>query len=199
MKISNAKDVLMTQNAEWTRVMSEENDKQSLIRYGMTLLVIAYALVFLLTLVSPTGMGGFVGISTTYLITMVIVEFVIAIASLYFIPMILAAIAPSFGGKNDALNALKLFVFAGTASWVGMAFSKIPYLGVLIMIAGAVYAIFLFWSHVAEAMSIPAEKKVGYVVVSVLVLAVIYIVIGAIGGIIANMVSPVSVFHGSMY
>ena len=199
MKLSNAKDVLLTQNAEWTRVMSEENDKQSLIRYGMTLLVIAYALVFVLSLVFTSGMGGFVAFSTTYVITMVIVEFAIGIASLYFIPMILAAIAPSFGGKNDALNALKLFVFAGTASWVGMAFSKIPFLGVLIAIAGAVYAIFLFWSHVDEAMSIPADKKVGYVVVCVLVLAVIYIVIGAVGGIIANMVSPVSVFHGSLY
>jgi Yip1 domain len=199
MKLSNAKDVLMSQNAEWTRVMSEENDKQSLIRYGMTLLVIAYALVFVLSLISPSGMGGFVAFSTTYVIAMVVVEFVIGIASLYFIPIILAALAPSFGGKNDSLNALKLFVFAGTASWIGMAFSKIPYLGVLIMIAGAVYAIFLFWSHVAEAMSIPANKKVGYVVVSVLVLAVIYIVIGAIGGIIANIVSPVSVFHGNLY
>jgi Yip1 domain len=179
--------------------MSDENDKQSLIRYGMTLLIIAYALVFVLSLIFTSGMGGFVAFSTTYVIAMVVVELVIGIASLYFIPMILAAIAPSFGGKNDSLNALKLFVFAGTASWTGLALSKIPYLGVLIMLAGAVYAIYLFWLHVDEAMSVPADKKVGYVVVSVLVLAVIYIVIGAIGGIIANMVSPVSVFHGSMY
>ncbi len=198
MKISNAKEIVLHHEAEWTRIMSEENDKQSLIRYGMTLLVIAYALVFVFSLISPSGMGGFVAFSTTYMITMVIVEFVIAIASLYFIPMILAALAPSFGGKNDGLNALKLFVFAGTPSWLGMALSKIPFIGWLPMIAGAVYAIFLFWSHVAEAMSVPAEKKVGYVVVSVLVLAVIYIVIGAIGGFIANMVSPIS-YHGSMY
>jgi hypothetical protein len=198
MKLSNAKEIVLHHEAEWTRIMSEENDKQSLIRYGMTLLVIAYALVFVFSLISPSGMGGFIAFSTTYMITMVIVEFVIGIASLYFIPMILAALAPSFGGKNDALNALKLFVFAGTPSWLGMALSKIPYIGWLPMIAGAVYAIFLFWSHVAEAMSVPAEKKVGYVVVSVLVLAVIYIVIGAIGGFIANMVSPIS-YHGSMY
>jgi Yip1 domain len=199
MKLSNAKDVLMSENAEWTRVMAVENDKQSLLRYGMVLITIAYVLIFLFSLMSPSGMGGFVAFSTTYVIAMVVVEFVIGIASLYFIPMILAALAPSFGGKNDSMNALKLFVFAGTPSWIGMALSKIPYLGVLIMIAGAVYAIYLFWQHVAEAMSIPADKKVGYVVVSILVLAVIYIVIGAIGGVIANMVAPVSVFHVGGY
>jgi hypothetical protein len=73
--------------------------------------------------------------------------------------------------------------------------SRIPVLGWLVALAGAIYAIYLFWQHVAEAMSIPAEKKVGYVIVSVVVLAVIFFVIGAIGTGIAAMVSPVSVFH----
>ncbi len=195
MKISNAKDVLLTQNAEWTRIMSEENDKQSLLRYGMMLIAIVYAILFAFSLLFTMNMAFIGGISTTYIITMVVVQFALGIASLYFIPMILAAIAPSFGGKNDSLNALKLFVFTATPSWIGTAFSRIPILGWLIALAGGVYAIFLFWSHVDEAMSIPADKKVGYVIVSVLVLAVIYIVIGAIGGGVAAMVSPVSVFH----
>ncbi len=199
MKLSNAKDVLMTQNAEWTRVMSDENDKQSLIRYGMVLITIAYAIVFVLSLVFTSGMGGFVAFSTTYVITMVVVQFVLGILSLYFIPMILAALAPSFGGKNDSLNALKLFVFAETPAWISTAVSRIPILGWLIAIAGAIYAIYLFWNHVDEAMSIPADKKVGYVIVSVVVLAVIFFVIGAIGTGIAAMVSPVSVFHVGGY
>jgi Yip1-like protein len=195
MKLSNAKEVILHENAEWTRVMLEENNKQSLIRYGMVLILIAYALTFLLSLLFTMNVGYIGAFSTTYLITMVVVEFALGIASLYFIPAILAAIAPSFGGKNDSLNALKLFVFAATPSWIGTAVSRIPVLGMLIAIAGAVFAIYLFWQHVAEAMSIPADKKVGYVIVSVVVLAVIFFVIGAIGAAIAAMVSPVSVFH----
>ncbi len=195
MKISNAKDVLLSQNAEWTRVMSEENDKQSLLRYGMVLITIAYALLFVLSLLFSSGMGGFVAFSTTYIITTVVIQFALGIASLYFIPTILAALAPSFGGKNDSLNALKLFVFAATPSWIGMALSRVPILGILAAIAGGIFAIYLFWQHVAEAMTIPADKKVGYVIVSVVVLAVIFFVIGAIGAGIAAMVSPVSVYH----
>jgi hypothetical protein len=195
MKISNAKDILLSQNAEWTRIMSEENDKSSLMRYGMMLITVAYAIMFVLSLLFTSGMGMLVSFSATYMITMVIVQFVLAIVSLYVIPMILGAIAPSFGGKNDSLNALKLFVFVATPSWIGTAVSRLPFLGWLIALAGGVYAIYLFWLHVSEAMSIPEDKKVGYVVVSVLVLAVIFFVIGAIGTGVAAMVSPVSVFH----
>ena len=195
MKISSAKDVLMSPNAEWTRIMFEENDKQSLLRYGMTLIAIAYAILFLLSLLFTMNVGFIGAFSSTYMITMVVVQFILGIASLYFIPAILAAIAPSFGGKNDSLGALKLFVFAATPSWIGTALSRIPVLGWLVALAGAIYAIYLFWQHVSEAMSIPAEKKVGYVIVSVIVLAVIFFVIGAIGTGIAAMVSPVSVFH----
>jgi Yip1 domain len=195
MKLSNAKEIILHENAEWTRVMSEENNKQSLLRYGMVLILIAYALTFVFSLLFTMNVALIGAFSSTYLITMVLVEFVLGIASLYFIPAILGALAPSFGGKNDALNALKLFVFAATPSWIGKAVSGIPVLGTLITIAGGIFAIYLFWQHVDDAMSIPADKKVGYVIVSVVVLAIIFFVIGAIGAAIAAMVSPVSVFH----
>jgi hypothetical protein len=199
MNLANAKNVVLSQQSEWTRVMSEENDKSSLIRYGMTLIVITYAIMLVLSLVFNSGMGVFVSFSMTYVITMIVIQFVLAIASLYFIPMILAAIAPSFGGKNDALNALKLYVFVETPAWIGMAISRLPVIGWLVAIAAAIYAIYLFWLHVSEAMTVPEDKKIGYVIVSVIVLAVIYFVIGAIGAGIAAMVSPVSVFHGIHY
>ena len=195
MKISSAKDIILSENAEWTRIMSEENDKQSLLRYGMVLILIAYALMFVLSLLFTMNVALIGAFSTTYIITSVVIQFALGIASLYFIPAILAALAPSFGGKNDSMSALKLFVFAATPSWIGTAVSRIPVLGWLVALAGAIYAIYLFWQHVAEAMSIPAEKKVGYVIVSVVVLAVIFFVIGAIGAGIATMVSPVSVYH----
>ena len=196
MKISNAKEIILHHEAEWTRITTEENDKGSLMRYGMTMIVIAYALLFVFSLLWGMSAGVLGAFSTTYVITSVVIQFALAIASLYFIPMILAALAPSFGGTNSPLNALKLFVFAETPAWIGMAISRIPVLGILAIIAGAVFAIYLFWQHVADAMSIPAEKKVGYVIVSIVVLAVIYIVIGAIGGMIANMVSPISYHIG---
>ena len=196
MKISNATEVVLHHEAEWTRIMSEENDKQSLLRYGMTLLIIAYALMFVLTALFSMALSAMVPFSTMHAVTSVVIEFALSVASLYFVPQILASIAPSFGGRNDSMNALKLYVFAATPAWIGMSIAMIPVLGWLAALAGGIYAIYLFWSHFAVAMSIPEDKKVGFVVVAVIVLAVIHIVIHMIGGGIANIVAPYSFHYG---
>lgn len=195
MQISNAKEIVLHQNAEWTRMMTEETDRASLLRYGLTLMLIAYALLFVLTALFWMAIGSVIPFSALHAVMAVGVQCALSVASLYFVPQILATLAPSFGGKNDSLNALKLFVFAGTPAWLGTAIGIVPIVGWLLALAGAIFAIYLFWQHVAEAMSIPADKKIGYVVVGILILAVVSIVIGMIGNGIANAVAPYPVYH----
>ena len=179
--------------------MTSESERQSLLRYGMMLIFIAYALRFALTLVFAGIMSAFVPYGTLYIVSSLVIEFLLAIAALYFIPQILAALAPSFGGKNDSLNALKLYVFAATPGWLGMALAVIPILGWLAAIAGGLYSLYLFWLHFADALTIPADKKVGYVILSIVVIGVIYFVIGAIGGGIAMAIAPYSLYHVGPY
>ncbi len=195
MQLSNAKDILLHQNAEWSRMMKEESDRQSLLRYAITLILIAYALLFVLTALFWMAISAVIPFSVLHAITVVVVQCALTVASLYFVPSILGALAPSFGGKNDSLSALKLFVFAGTPAWIGTSIGIIPLFGWLLALAGAVFGIYLFWQHVAEAMSIPAEKKVGYVVVAIITLAVIQIVIGIAGNGLAKLVAPYPVYH----
>jgi hypothetical protein len=178
---------------------AEESQRQNLLRYGIMMLIVAYALLFVLTAVFSTVASLFVPFSAVHAVTSVVVQFALAIASLYFVPQILAAIAPSFGGQNDALNALKLYVFAMTPAWIGQTVGVIPLLGWLAALAGGIYAIYLFWQHISDALSVPADKKIGYVIVSVLVLVVVFFVIGAIGEGIAAIVSPYSVIHHGIY
>src|SRR5581483_3592701 len=181
MQISNAKEIVLHQNAEWSRVMAEESERQNLLRYGIMLLTAVYVVHFVLSLLFLNSISSLVTFSSTYVVSSILIQFALSIASLYITPAILAAIAPSFGGKNDGLAALKFYVFAATPAWLGTSVSAIPVLGWLAALAGGIFSIYLLWQHVSEAMSIPAEKKIGYVVVSILVLAAIYIVIGAVG------------------
>ena len=199
MQISNAIAIVTNQSAEWSRMKAEESQRQNLLRYGIMMLIFAYALRFVLTAIFASVASLLIPFSAMHAVTSVVVEFALAVASLYFVPQILAAIAPSFGGQNDALNALKLYVFAMTPAWIGQAVGVIPVLGWLAALAGGIYAVFLFWQHISDAMSIPTDKKIGYVIVSVLVLAVVYIIIGAVGEGIAMIVSPYSVFHHGIY
>jgi|GEM_PF-1940248 hypothetical protein len=200
MQLSNAKEIVLHQEAEWTRVMSDESERQNLLRYGMTLIFIAYTLRFLLSLLFSTLISAFVPYSTLYMVSSVIIEFALAMAALYFVPQILAALAPNFGGKNDSLNALKLYVFAATPAWLGMALVVIPVIGWLAAIAGGVYGIYLFWQHLPDALGVPADKKVGYVILAIVVVGAIQLVIGAIGGAIAMTIAPYSFYHvGTFY
>ena len=195
MQIMNSKSIVLTPEAEWTRIMSEESERQSLIRYGVTMTVIAYFLLFALSFLTSMMISTIVPFSAAHIVASVAVDFALSVASIYFVPQILAAIAPSFGGENNSLNALKLFVFASTPAWLGMAVSVIPIIGWLAALAGGLYAIYLFWKHFAEALRIPEDKKIGYLIVGILVLVVINVVIQAIGRSVANTVAPVSVFR----
>ena len=195
MQLTNAIAIVTDQNAEWNRMKTEESERQSLIRYGIMLLIIAYALLFVLTAIFSTVASFFIPFSATHAVTSVALQFALSLASLYFVPQILAGIAPSFGGKNDPLNALKLFVFAATPAWLGTAVAIVPFVGWLAALAGAVYAVYLFWKHFADALSIPEDKKVGYLIVSVIVLAVVHWVIRMIGEGIAGIVAPYSIVH----
>lgn len=195
MQISNSKNIVLSPEAEWTRIMTEETERQSLIRYGITMTIIAYALLFALTFLFSMAISTVIPFTAAHVMTSVIVQFALAVASIYVVPQILAAVAPSFGGENNGLNALKLYVFASTPAWLGTAVSVIPVIGWLAAIAGLIYAIYLFWKHFTQALSIPEDKKIGYLVVAILLLIVVNVVIGAIGSTVANMVSPVTAFR----
>jgi hypothetical protein len=195
MRVSNSKNIVLSPDSEWSRILTEETERQSLVRYGITMTIIAYFFLFLLTFAFSALVSTLVPFAATHVMVSVVIQFALAVASIYIVPQILASVAPTFGGENNGLNALKLYVFASTPAWLGTSVSVIPVIGWLAAIAGVVYAIYLFWKHFAEAMSIPEDKKIQYLAVAVVLLIVVNLVIGAIGTAIANVVAPVSVFR----
>jgi hypothetical protein len=190
MQISQAKSILLQQQSEWTKVLGETEERQSYINYGIILTVLAHIAMFIGSafISSALHFMGAYGYGAGYFAVYEGIELVLAIATLYIIPPVLAAIAPSFGGQNNSLNALKLFVFAMTPAWIGSMLGILPVIGWLGAIAGSIYAIILFWQHVDEAMSVPADKKVIYVIASIVCIGVIMWVISAVAmGIAAGM------------
>jgi len=167
--------------------MGETEERQNYINYAIVLTILSHAAMFIgnaFFLSRFTAFGVHFGVG--YYMVSGAIQLALAIASLYFIPQIMAAIAPSFGGENNSLNALKLYAFAMTPVWIGSILGIIPVVGWLGAIAGALYGVFLFWQHVTEAMQLPAEKKIGYVIVTFIAIVLIGVVIGAIGGGIAG-------------
>src|SRR5262245_33406126 len=105
MQISQAKAILFQHQSEWSRILGEENERQSYIQYGIMLTIIAHIATFIgnAFLASALSMGFGFGFGMSYWLTFEIIQVVLAIATLYSVPQILAALAPSFGGQNSSL------------------------------------------------------------------------------------------------
>jgi hypothetical protein len=111
-----------------------------------------------------------------------------AFVAVYVLGLIASKIAPSFGGKDDLAQGLKLVAYAYTAAWVAGIFSLIPALALLSLIGG-IYSLYLLYTGSSVMMGVPQERSVGYTAVVILVAIGVYIVIGIIVGAVIAAVS----------
>ena len=95
---------------------------------------------------------------------------------------IINALAPTFGGQKDSVQALKTAAYAVTAAWVGGVAQLIPWLGWLIMLAGAIYSVYLLYLGLPHTMKAPADKAAGYTAVTIIVAIVLGWILWAIVG-----------------
>ena len=109
-----------------------------------------------------------------------IVTYLLTLAGVYILALIIDALAPSFGGQKNPVQAFKVAAYSGTAAWLAGVFQLIPMLSVL-GLAG-LYSLYLMWKGLPKLMKTPPEKTLGYVVVVILVSAVVWIIIGAVTG-----------------
>ncbi len=188
MQIGTSIQIITQEATTWPRYMAEENERPPLIRYAIILILVANIAHALGSLIFNAGFA-FMGIGATpYLLTMYALKIGFEIIALLLIPKILAAIAPSFSGEKNEMNALKLYVYAMTPVWLGTVLMFIPFIGILGELAGAIYAIYLFWKHSSEAMAVPEDKKIGFVLVSALAIGAAFVVFAFITTAIVGMI-----------
>lgn len=122
----------------------------------------------------PFG-GGLVRMLLTYLLSLAIV---------YVMALIINALAPSFGGQKNLLQALKTVAYAWTASWVAGIGILLPWIGLLILLAGGIYGIYLLYLGLPHTMKCPADRAGGYTAVSVIIAIVLSWVVHLVLGVI---------------
>ena len=92
----------------------------------------------------------------------VIVSFGAACAGVYVVALIINALAPQFGAKDEFGQAFKLAAFFPTAGWVGSTFLVLPALWFLALI-GWLYSLYLLYVGLPKLMKPAAEKSMTYV------------------------------------
>jgi len=110
---------------------------------------------------------------------------IMAVVTVFILAFIIDALAPTFNGTKDRLQATKLAVYSFTPGWVAGIFTIIPLLGILGII-GAIYGIYLLYLGLPRLMRNPPEKSAGYTALIVVCAIVVMIIISAIGGMITG-------------
>jgi hypothetical protein len=111
-----------------------------------------------------------------------ILSYIFSLVTVYVFGIIINALAPTFSSKSDATNSMKLAVFSMTPYWVAGVLYLIPYLGILVFIAGLYSLYLLYVGFALPMMDTPKEKVAGYLIVSIVVMIVLTVVVAVVLG-----------------
>lgn len=128
-----------------------------------------------------SGFGVTIRPSPVWIAVQAVVQFGLTLAMGYVLALIIEALAPSFGGVKDRIQAFKVAAYASTASWVAGVFALLPALGLLVLL-GALYSLFLLFKGLPRLMKTPEDRATPYTVVVVIAAIVVGLVIAAVTG-----------------
>ena len=99
-----------------------------------------------------------------------ILSYVVSLVGIFVFSLIVNALAPTFAGSKDGVQALKVVAYSATSSLViGGVATLVPWLGGLMTLGAAIYGIYLLYLGLPATMKCPPEKAGAYTAVAVLV------------------------------
>ena len=113
-------------------------------------------------------------------ITGAIVGYVLTLVGVYVLALIIDALAPSFDGTRNQIQALKVAAYSATAGWLAGIFAIIPMLGILGILG--LYSLYLLYLGLPVLMKAPKEKALGYTVVVIVAAIVLAVIVSMVMG-----------------
>ena len=180
--VDRVKNILLQPKTEWPVIEKEFTDSATVYTtYVLPLAAIGpiCAAIGWSLLGMSAPFIGTVRLSLGQSFAQAVVMYVTELLAVFVLALIIDALAPSFGGEKNPVQALKLAAYAKTASWVGGVFFLIPPLSLLALVC-ALYGLYLIYLGLPVMMKSPADKALPYTVVMILVGIVLGIVFAAI-------------------
>jgi len=182
--IARVKNILLTPKTEWPVIAGEQETVQSLFTNYIMILAAIPAVVQLLKLsiigISIPIVGGTYRLGIGMGITQMVVAYVVALGVCYLMMLIVDALAPTFGGEKNQVQALKSIAYANTAGWIASVLGLVGLLGSLAALAAAIYGIYLLYIGLPSTMKCPQEKAGGYAAATIIIGFVLSLVLGMV-------------------
>ena len=170
-KIWNRIKLIITNpNSEWEKIYNETSDQNEIItRYAIPLI----ALGAITTFIGKSAMEVY---SVYEGFMLAITYFISTIAGLYISAIVISELAPNFETKKDYNASLKLIVYSSTAALAAAVVASL-HPGLSFVGLFGLYSIYLFWVGLPVILGTPEDKKIGFVLISALIiLAVTFII-----------------------
>lgn len=186
--IQRVKDILLQPKATWPVIAREPATTAGLYTDYLLILAAIPAICGFIGM-SIIGMGGmgvsfrvpfFAGLAN------MVVGYVLSLVAVFVLSLVVDALAPTFQGRKDPIQSLKLIVFASTAGMVGGVFNLLPGTLSILGLLAALYSIYLIYLGLPVLMQCPPAKAVAYTAVVV----VCGIVLGVVVGLLSALVLP---------
>jgi len=174
--VQRAKNIIISPKTEWEVVANEEpNIQQILMGY-----VFPLALIPTIATIIGWGAIGILGFTSfTYGIAMGLVQLINAFLSVIIAGFVIDALAGSFGSTKNLGRSIQLVAYSMTPIWVAGILNILPAISWLPFLIG-LYAIALLYQGLTPLMKTPEDKKVVYLIVSIVVLIAVYWIISLI-------------------
>lgn len=181
--VDRVKNILLTPRTEWAVIDAEPTTVGELYKgYILPLAAIGplaqaigssvfgYTVPFVGTYRTPIGSA----------IAGAVVSYVLTLVGVYVLSLIIDALAPTFNGTKNQIQALKVSAYSATASWIAGIFALVPGLRFLVILG--IYSLYLMYLGLPLLMKSPQDKAVGYTVVVIIAAFVMFLVIGMVAG-----------------
>jgi hypothetical protein len=174
------KSILLTPRSEWRVIDAEPATVGSLYTtYILPLGAIpAVATLIGFSLVGTSILGSSFRIPFGSGIEWAVSQYVSTLVGVFILALIIDALAPTFGGTQNRVQALKVAAYSMTAVWLCGIFYLLPSLAPLGILG--LYSLFLLFLGLPVLMKAPEDKALGYTIVSCIAAIVIFVIMRTI-------------------
>jgi hypothetical protein len=183
--VNRAQQIILKPKEDWLNIKEEKTTLAELFTsYVMILLAIPAIAQFIgMSLVGrKIAFVGWYRIGIGSGLLYAVLFYVFSLVSVYVFGIVINALAPTFSSKPDAINSMKLAVYSMTPMWVAGVLYIIPFLGWLVIIAGLYGIYVLYLGFACPMMDTPKEKIMAYLIVSLVVVVVLWVIVAIILG-----------------
>jgi Yip1-like protein len=180
--VARVKNILLRPRLEWEVIDAEPASIRGLyVGYICILAAIPPVAAAIGNLLFGQGLPGIAvwRPSPTFVILSAILSYAMSLVAVAVLALVIDALATSFGGTKDRIQAFKVAAYSYTAAWVAGIFGLIPALAIIGLLLG-LYSFYLLYLGLPRLMRVPEDKAVGYVVVTAVIAILVQMILAFI-------------------